>query len=257
MNYQRLFILPFLLPLFGFVEILSTKRDAFTPSNSAALKSYSIKVITKRFRQNGDPLTYANYMNDIRVSLKTKSISHIREYGVVQFIKGCKWESTWDGEKEEKFLSVSRDHFGAPAKFIHKNWQIDSDSHDPVYHSYQGERFALWRWNKNPADDTPQTSTYLHFKEPPHPSVFLTDLPGTSYKTISSSAIQRAKNSTLEFRTCLFHLTDLPETTDKDGSNIDSSKALKCFEWRDSFVFDFKSQTMKQPESIDPICTPE
>ncbi len=256
MKLNRLFILPFLLPLFGFVEILKTRTDSFVPRDTTSLKSFGIKVIEKRFRhKTSEPLSIANYMTDVRITLKTQSISQINDYGVVQFIKGCKWESIWNGSQLEKLMSISRDHFGEPTKFIHRDWEVDTDSYDPVYQSYDGDRFALWRWNQDARSDNPETATFTHFKPTPHPTVFLTDQPGTSYKSATSTtAIQTAKNSTLHFKSCLFKMSDLPETTDRPGSNIDMSRAIHCFEWKDKWVFNFQTQSMSQPEGIDSIC---
>ncbi len=249
MKFQNLIILPFLIPLFGFVEILSKTEDKFIPP-TGTLKSYQIQVLKKRFRMQGESLDRANYMTDLRIIMKTASLASIQNYGVVQFIKGCKWQSHWDGKELTKELSLQRDHFGQSITFKHQDWEVDSDSHDPVYHSFRGDRFGLWRWNSNANSFDPETATFLYRKAAPHPTVFFTDLPGTSFKQSDQSAI----NSTLDFKTCIFKLTDIPEQTDPRGSNIDLSKSLKCFEWSDHFVYDFKALKMSQPTDIDPVC---
>lgn len=239
----------------GSVEILSTNTEFYSEENSE-LKSVSLKVIKKRLRLSGTPLKNASYMTDIRLSLETQSAGGYAEFGVVQFIRGCKWRSVWDGKKLEKDASISREHMGQIITFRHVGFEVDSDSLDPVYHSYLGHRFALWRWNETPSSDNPETAYFVYHREPTHGVVFLTDLPGTSFFSAElSQGKMWAQNSSLEFKTCIFRLTDLPFETDREGSNIDQTKALKCFSWSDKWVFDFKREIMTSPSEIDPFCS--
>lgn len=254
MKILNLIPLLFLPLLMGFVEILSTHTETSLLDESE-LKSISMKVIKKRLRLSGTLERNASYMTDIRFGLQTYSVGGYGSFGVVQFIRGCKWRSTWDGKQVVKDASISRHHMGQIITFKHVGFEIDSDSLDPLYHSYLGHRFALWRWNEKPSNDNPETAYFVYHREPSHGTVFLTDLPGTSF--FSAELIegkQWAQNSSLEFKTCLFRLADLPLQTDPQGSNIDQAKALKCFSWDDKWVYDFQKGLMTSPAEIDSFC---
>lgn len=234
------------------VTVLSTTKQSYKPTASDSnLLAYRFERKAKQIRFPGEPVELACYMTDVRTVLKTKSIDDIEKYGVVQYIRGCQWSSQWDGKTVTKSMNIVRDHFGSNVVFRHRGWEIDSDSTDPIYSSYKDERFALWRWNTDPTSLDADTATLLHDGPTPHPTVFVTDAPGAQALNLDRKS---ASNSTLEFRTCLFNITDLPLATDKAGSNIDQSKALHCFEWNSNYVFDFKEMKMKSPATIDPIC---
>lgn len=241
--------------LFSFVEVLSTRQESYRPATAGALQSLEMKVLKKRLQLRGQSPAYGSYMTDLRLTLETSKAGQYQDYGIVQFIKGCKWISHWDGRAITKHLSIARNHMGNPVIFKHQHFEVDTDSLDPVYHSYQGHRFALWRWNESPSNDDPESAHYVYHREPPHGTIFLTDMPGTSFGSQDmQGVIQEAQNSTLEFKTCLFSLSDLPQATDARGANIPMDKAIKCFSWEDKWVFDFRQQKMTSPQSIDQVC---
>lgn len=241
-------------PAAASIDVVGSRRERWSPASPGELVRFDLAVEQKRVLLPGDTVATASWMTDVRVVLETADVPAIERFGVVQFIRGCKWSSSWDGRAVTKTLNVSRDHFGSSVIFRHRGWEVDSDSADPVYTSYGPERFALWRWNADPASLDPQGATFWHDARPARPVVFFTDLPGASARFPGSALPQTAGNSTLEFSVCLFRLADLPASTDPTGANIDRSKALRCHEWRDSWVYDFARQAMTSPAGIDPVC---
>jgi hypothetical protein len=192
--------------------------------------------------------TEISYLTDTRFIYTAPSPAEIEDVAIVQWIRGCVFTSDRHGEKH---LSISREHFGRIVPFKHSHWQIDSESTDPVYSSYDGYgRFALLRWNDDPADTDPETATYYAKAKPSHGTVFVTDLPGTAFLASKNEA----QNVSLEFQTCLFNTADLPKTTTPDGLGIDNAKALWCVSWDHKFVYDFKAGKMLRPAQIDPFC---
>ncbi len=239
------------------IEILSTHRDAFSPSTpEAGLVAFQVQRQEKRVTFRGDPPDVAQYMTDVAFTLRTSRVNQLRNFGVVQWIRGCQWESQWENGVLTKRLNIRRDHFGESITYQHRDWEIDSDSHDPLYTSFEGDRFALWRWNARPASLEPSTATFLHHRPAPHPRVFVTDMPGAMGQRPASPYLpyRTASNSTVEFRTCLFRMVDVPALTDRRGSNIDERKALHCFTWGSSYVWDFQAGRMTSPAQIDPVC---
>lgn len=138
-----------------------------------------------------------------------------------------------------KTLSISRNHFGQNVPFQHREWEVDTDSSDPIYTNYETfGRHALLRWNRDPKSLDAETSKFYGQVKPPHGSVFATDLPGSGFLTSGSG----------------FKTADLSLTTDKTGSNIDQAKAIRCVTWSHQFVWDFARGRMTTPAKLDSFC---
>ena len=190
-----------------------------------------------------------SYLTDTRMIVDAKSPKAIEDTAVVQWIRGCVFSSNSAGRKT---LDISREHFGQIIPFKHADWQIDSDSTDPIYSSYAPHgRFALLRWNKDPTSVDAETATYYAAAKPPHGMTFVTDLPASAFH---AAKYDEAQNVSLEFRTCLFNTSDLPAETTPAGAGIRQEKAIWCVSWDHKFVYDFKSKTMTKPSQIDSIC---
>lgn len=226
--------------------ILKQNTQTYKPNSMGALKEFTLVEEKKKTTLSGGAVSYST---DVRFVLKTKTVAEIANFGIVQYIKGCQYNSEYDGQEVTKYFGISRNYFDEIVTFQHKNWQIDSDSHDPVYTSWMGNRTALFRWNINQTSYDPETSVYMAQKLPPHPTVFATDLPGSS-----NVDGQTAKNSSLEFEVCLFNISDLPARTTPNGLGVDRSKALKCFSWDSKFVYDFSKKKFQMSGPIDPFC---
>lgn len=221
-------------------------------SQTCDLKRVKFVEYKKEVRFPGEDAKYASHLTDVRFALTLDSADSIESYGVVQYIRGCMYESFFRNGREMKSMTIQRDHFGRTVPFQHKEWEIDTDSADPLYSSYPGvSRFALLRWNQDPDSLDPETATYYADKKSPHGSVFLTDLPGSA--SLSPDDLS-ARNASLEFRTCVFRLADLPLSTDPRGSNIDRNKALWCVNWDHKYTWDAKSKRIRQSKTIDPFC---
>ena len=191
---------------------------------------------------------------DTRFVYTVPSVAQIENYAVVQFLRGCQWESRLVDGKVVNTFGISRDYFPGKDAFIfrHPHWQIDNDNDDPVYTTSEGAgRFALLRWNDDPNSLDANDAHYYQTKKPLVPLVFATDLP--SYASFDP-AFNFAHNTTLEFRTCLFKVSDLPAHTTPDGAGVDQSKALWCATWDHKYVWNFTTKHMDTPTAIDPFC---
>lgn len=210
----------------------------------------------KRVVLPGAPKTDANWMTDTRFAYDAGATSSIEDYAVIQWIRGCMYQSEYKGGKVVKTLPYSRIHFGNTVVFQHKQWELDSDNTDPVYSSdTEYGRFALLRWNTDPKSFDPETATYYAKAKPPHGSVFVTDLPGSAFLTQGTGVKNGiAQNSSLEFLTCLFHANDVPAVSTPSGAGLDQSRALWCVKWDHKFAWDFTTGQMTQPSQVDPVC---
>ena len=221
-------------------------------NQSCTLGDVKFVEYKKLFRFDGEADRLASHFTDTRFVITTKSVSDLESYGVVQFIRGCMFRNRLVNGVVQKELSISRDEFGQIVPFQHKGWEIDNDNDDPLISAEPGHgRFALLRWNKDASNINTEGSTYYANIKPPHSRVFLSDMPGPA---ALMPTLNVADNATLNFRTCIFKIADLPTHTDPKGSNVDASKALWCAEWSHNYVWNFKTQQTEEPTSFDPIC---
>jgi hypothetical protein len=232
------------------VTTISSRTES-SPSEQARFVEMKKEVVLPRA-----PKTEISYLTDTRFAYTAPSPALIESLAVVQWIRGCLFESEFKGGHIEKHLNIVRQHFGKVVVFRHPHWQIDSDSTDPIYSSdLLGGSFALLRWNSDPYSLDPETATLYGQAKPPHGSVFVTELPGSAFLASGSgNKAGQAQNTSLEFQTCLFRTVDLPATTTPDGDGVDQSKALWCVSWDHKFVWNFKTAQMDRPPQIDPVC---
>ncbi len=240
------------------VEIIKQKNRAVALDPSFGVTEFSFTEMKKKVTLPFNGRNEVSYLTDTRAAYRSKSLSNIESVAIVQWIQGCQYESALENKVVTKSFSISRDHFGKIIPFQHLGWEIDSDSEDPIYSSF-GEfgRHALLRWNIDGESLDPETAIYYADKKPEVLRVFVTDMPGSAFTaTHENKGIKRieAKNTSLEFKTCLFKMSDLPIKTDPKGTNIPQEKALACFKWDHKFVYDFKSAKFNSTGPIDPFC---
>lgn len=237
------------------VTPISERTEVFEPRSSDEPRII-FQELKKKVDLTGIPANQSNFLTDLRFAYDAGTPERIETFAVVQWIRGCMFHSTAKNGKVSRSLSISRNHFGQNVPFQHREWEVDTDSTDPIYTNYETfGRHALLRWNKNPSSLDAETSKYYGQEKPTHGSVFATDLPGSGFLTSGSGKGNgNAQNASLEFRTCLFKTADLPLATDKTGSNIDASKALRCVNWSHRYVWNFSKGRMASPTSIDSFC---
>lgn len=232
--------------------ILRHQKIELPIENAGPLKEFYLQVETKKTTLRFSPTP--SFSTDARFVYRTNRVDEVKDYGIVQWIRGCQYSSTFDGKNVHKIINISRHYFSSMIDFKHAKWSIDSDNDDPVYANWKDDRHGLLRWNNNPASLDPGTATYVFNAEPPHPKVFATDLPGSFTTSINGNGKLEAKNSSLEFETCLFKMEDLPLTSNPDGSGINKSDAVSCLKWESKFVYDFQKKNYKMDGPIDPFC---
>ena len=210
-----------------------------------------------------DPLGLEqNYGSQLYAWYETDSFATLTDYVFVQFIRGCIFASTYDGQSREISFSFVREHLGERKIFVHPEWTVDSVDSDPVFHS--GEKQNLSRhyfaeWNNAP-EVFPDRTVHLYGKEPPpSPRLFVTDLPSQSFwGQDGGDGREYAHNVSLEFRMCLYRGADIASTY-KEGDKI-TAEPIACFLWRSSHIFDHQTKQFRSPSGIAPECgtyTPE
>lgn len=199
---------------------------------------------------------YATYMTDFRFVIEVEKPSQIPKYGVVQFLRGCMFESELlpDGTVDKRFAYVHK-HFGQYQLVRHENWVVDSSHSDPVTSSFENYgRFDLYKWNSDPKSLEADNANWYFHGQPPHGTVFKADLISTT-GLIEGTKNPTARNSSIELESCIFKIGDLPKTSDSAGSGIDKSKAIWCSSWDHKFIYDHLNSKVESSASIHPFCS--
>ncbi|MFA6435202.1 MAG: hypothetical protein WCW52_10955 [Elusimicrobiales bacterium] len=212
--------------------------------------------------------------------IETTSPDCIRDYGVVQFIRGCVYHSRYSlktGALLDRKLDVTRDLRGARrVVFNHSNYVIDQDGTDPLYIAVPGEadRLAYAYVPKIPLKLRPDTRSMLsdlkvmddwrqlaNLKDHPGPtSVLLAiDVPNGGISIFDERRGEvSASNSSLDFKTCVYRIKDVPVTGDPAGYDTPSEKGgpLQCFAWTSRYTYDAQTRDFVTDKfnGVDPFC---
>jgi hypothetical protein len=213
-----------------------TKQVFWNPdcgsTDTCDLERFALTTLVYEVWFSDDP-DYPSYGTGVVMEYETDSVAALEKYAIVQFVKGCVFHSSKNGDgKITKDLSYAVSSFGESIPLCFPRWVIDSQDTDPAYNSDpEYGRFYLLRWNK-PGSYDQWTHKYYGAEKPKMPVVYMTDYPAGAFVTASG-----VKNTALEFNTCIYKAGDVPTETRRD--NINFAKPLACFEWQNIYVYDF------------------
>jgi len=221
----------------GHVHTLSETKQDFLNSDcrstaSCDLKRFTLTTSVYEVWFSDDP-NYPTYGNSVIMEYQTDSVAALENYAIVQFKKGCVFYSsnTRGGEIASKIADIVPS-FGEHVPFCFPNWVIDSQDTDPAYNSDpEVGRFHLLRWNK-PGSYDERTQKFYGPQKPIRPVVYMADHPSGAF--ISGIGV---KNVALEFNTCIYKASEVPEETRRDDINF--AAPLTCFGWQNVYVYDF------------------
>ena len=221
----------------GHVHTLSETKQIFLNTDCRSTDSCDLKRFTLTqavneiwFSDNPDHPTYGN---GVIMEYETDSVAALEKYAVVQFKKGCVFDTykNRDGEIQRNITDTVAS-FGEQVPFCFKRWVIDSQDRDPAYNSDPDfGRFYLLRWNKPGSYDN-RTQRYYGAEKPKKPIVYMADYPAGAFFTGTG-----VRNVALEFNTCIYKASDVPTETRRN--NLEFGTPISCFEWQNIYVFDF------------------
>lgn len=229
-------------------RILSTARETFSnteckETGTCSLIEFSIVHQKYRVYVNGLPhlgtRMFAQY--------ETDRLSELTDYAIVQFIRGCVFESVLvEGEKKIIDSIVVRSFLDiVPFRF--PEWVIDSDEKDPVYSSFQGDRYFSAKWSLAAPETVGARQYYFGLRVPPRPVLFISDRPGSAF--LDGDV---ARNISLQFRTCLYRASAVPKKTKR--TNMYFAEPIHCFGWQSSFIYNFALEQFESKLDIDLFC---
>lgn len=186
---------------------------------------------------------------------ETKKVGELEEYGVVQFLRGCQYNTYVDQGKIVTVDNILRHSFNKLVVFKHPEWVIDSVDLDPLYNNTPeneswGTRHGFYRWNRKGNYDEDGEVLFRNEKPPQNiknPNLYVIVHPGTSFIEAGW-----AKNISMEFKTCLYKTKDIPVKTLE--SDIHFAKAIHCFDWSTSFIYDHATGGTHRPKGLVPHC---
>lgn len=181
-------------------------------------------------------------------SFKTATNASLKKYGIVQFVKGCHFASEKQNGKMEKWFPRSRYHFGKVIKYKHSRWAVDSYDLDPMYASTEENRYWSYKWNRIPGSHEEESEELFRNLSPTTPEIYVSNFPGTAFQYGQNEAI----NISLKFKTCLYLRDDIPLRL--TTHYMDTTKAISCFDWSSSFIYNYERKIYEVQEKIDPVC---
>ena len=221
----------------GHVHTVSeTKQDFLNsdcrPTASCDLKRFTLTTSVYEVWFSDDPI-YPTYGNSVVMEYQTDSVAALEKYAIVQFKKGCVfYSSKTNGGEITRKINDTVPSFGENVPFCFPEWVIDSQDTDPAYNSDpKGGRFSLLRWNR-PGSYDERTQKFYGTQKPRRPVVYMADHPSGAFV----SAIGM-KNVALEFNTCIYKASEVPEETRREEINF--ATPLTCFGWQNVYVYDF------------------
>lgn len=221
----------------GHVHTLAKTEQLFLnpdcrSTDTCDLKRFTLTTSVYEIWFSDDP-NHPTYGNGAIMEYETDSVAALEKYAIVQFVKGCVFDSSKNGDgKINRNISYTVPSFGEDIPFCFPEWVIDSQDNDPAYNSDpEYGRFYLLRWNKRGSYEY-QNHKYYGAEKPTIPVVYMADYPAGAFITGIG-----VKNAALEFRTCMYRASEVPTETRRD--NINFAKPLTCFDWQNVYVYDF------------------
>ena len=221
----------------GHVHTVSeTKQDFLNsdcrPTASCDLKRFTLTTSVYEVWFSDDPI-YPTYGNSVVMEYQTDTVAALERYAIVQFKKGCVfYSSKTNGGKITRKINDTVPSFGENVPFCFPEWVIDSQDTDPAYNSDpKGGRFSLLRWNR-PGSYDERTQKFYGIQKPRRPVVYMADHPSGAF--VSEIGM---KNVALEFNTCIYKASEVPEETRREDINF--ATPLTCFGWQNVYVYDF------------------
>lgn len=120
------------------------------------------------------------------VRYRTKSVADLENYAIVQFLKGCVFETSLKKGRVAVHNGITVKHFGEFKEFKFRDWVIDSIDRDPAYYSSDGlPRHYYYKWSKTGKFPTDRQDDEMIFgrQSPPQPELYISDRPGRTAET--------------------------------------------------------------------------
>ena len=233
---------------------LDSKTQTFNNTDCAKNDSCDLKdfVLTQEnYRITIPNLNITAYGTRMFANYDTSSLDTLEKFGLVQFVKGCQWESKQVDGKVINTLSVAIEHYGKQVPFYFPQEVIDGFVADPIdWGDQEGmpTRFFFYL-NRFIGSSEPQKTDYYGIQKPTIPRLYLRDMPGQAQFFADSGT---ARNISNQFRLCAYKTADVPLSV--ADTDVGFAPPLQCFAWNSSFVYNFDTKQFDRPSEIADSC---
>ena len=226
-------------------------------NNSCSLKSFTL--IPRRFIAHApDGLSYGT---STIASYETETVADLEKYVIVQFLQGCMFESKINNGKTEKTnYWGALLHFNNGVNYKFKNWVLDSTGSDPASYNFdeKKERHFQYLWNKVQGSYSTKTYQDYGIEKPVFPSLYVRDIGTTVFYAETnmfdpSQRVDKAINSSVRFKTCIYFSDKVPLVTNDTGVKMED--AIACLDWDRNYVYNHEtSKYESKGQEIDSYC---
>ena len=252
------------------------QQTRFQPRAGEACGLKSFTVVDYELRaKDGEGASSRTEMGAV---IETTSPECIRDYGVVQFIRGCSYAIDYwaDTGREYNRSFSSREFRGSRIVFNHPAFEVDQTEIDPLFTSYpqNPDRLAFAYVPKTPARlrseaaslranlpffDESSRRVFLKDLSEPTSTTFVTDLPDGGLSSISQDKKRIiAHNSSLDFKVCVYRVRDIPASGDPAGEEAspENGGPIQCFRWASRYTYDAATRDYATDrfQGVDPYC---
>ncbi len=259
----------------GIIPRLQQKTFPAPAPGACGLKAFSVLDYEIRDSvKNGE----ATRMTEMGAVLETTAPDCLREYGIVQFIRGCVYHERYTqatGALIERVFDVVRHLRGPRVVFNHPGYEVDQTELDPLYVSYPeeaGRQDLMYvpkgrlRLRSDAASleadrkyfDRSDSREFL--KDVSSATLaYVADLPDNGQSILDETGtVLSVLNASLDFRTCVYRLKDVPTTGDPAGEGVapENGGPIHCFGWMSRYNFDpaTKDFVTDKFKDVDPFC---
>jgi hypothetical protein len=221
----------------------------------AGLESFELTWTQRKLAGSG---IEQGYQTGIVASYGTDTVERLKDFIVVQLIRGCVFETFRKEGRISKFIGTGREHLNEETRkpdeplpeFRHPDWSLDSTDRDPAYATIPGHplgRHAGYQVERpDPFNST--SRVYLYRRQPREPRLFVSD---HLKDVMKSNGWEKALNTNLEFITQLYYEKDIARVAGKDAIR---ARHLAEVDWSVRFQWSYRQSRFVPTASIDPFC---
>lgn len=214
------------------------------------IQSEDKEVILSEYRE-------VHWVSKMRAFYQTDTVDHLEDYAIVQFVRGCRFDSRIEDGKLIKRLSHGMiQSFGKYVDYFFPDWTIDSVDSDPIYHSDDRvkDRHYLYRWNTVPGSFENSSQKFYGVEKPVRPILYVKDLISSAFVNQRDLFYKTASNNSIQFRTCIYRTAEIPKQV-ANPTDVNFAKPIYCFEWASSLVYNHSKQKFESPAVLDAFCS--
>jgi hypothetical protein len=244
------------VPAFANDCVKTVRFDRTFPEFRAheGLESFELKLM-KRATHGEDLDLEPGIQSGIVASYSTDRVERLKDFVIVQYIRGCVFNILRTGERVTKHVGVAREWMDQETRrpdqglreFRHVDWDFDSTDLDPVYATIPGRKRHDGYQVTEPDPFDPSTRLYAYQHRPSEARLFVSDELKDVQKPVNWD---KALNSSLEFSTRLYYEKDVP----KRGGHIRPNSYIAELDWNVRYQWSFHARRFVAVSAIDPFC---